>query len=133
MKPVFLDTVGMVAVWDRGDQWHIAAEKAYALLVAGQRDLVATTYVLAECGNTAARKTYRVDVADLRDTLESGNFLIVPTADDWTTAWEAYRRGDAAQAGIVDQLSFAVMRRLGITEAFTNDRHFAAAGFKLLF
>lgn len=30
-------------------------------------------------------------------------------------------------------VSFAVMRRLGITEAFTNDRHFQAAGFATLF
>jgi len=31
------------------------------------------------------------------------------------------------------RVSFAVMRRLGITEAFTNDRHFGAAGFTTLF
>lgn len=43
------------------------------------------------------------------------------------------RAGEAGQAGIVDQVSFLVMRRLGITEAFTNDRHFQAAGFVTLF
>jgi predicted nucleic acid-binding protein len=26
-----------------------------------------------------------------------------------------------------------VMRRLGITEAFTNDKHYQAAGFNVLF
>ena len=36
-------------------------------------------------------------------------------------------------AGIVDHISFAVMRRLGIADAFTNDRHFKAAGFNTLF
>jgi predicted nucleic acid-binding protein len=41
--------------------------------------------------------------------------------------------GSAGEAGIVDHLSFAIMRRLGITDAFTNDRHFAAAGFNILF
>jgi len=35
--------------------------------------------------------------------------------------------------GIVDCISFAVMRRLGLTEAFTNDQHFTAAGFTTLF
>ena len=39
----------------------------------------------------------------------------------------------ASQAGIVDQVSFIVMRRLGIIEAFTNDKHFEAAGFRVLF
>lgn len=59
--------------------------------------------------------------------------LIVPEDADWQAAWHAYERGDAAQAGIVDHVSFAVMRRRGITEAFTNDRHFPAAGFVNLF
>jgi predicted nucleic acid-binding protein len=30
-------------------------------------------------------------------------------------------------------ISFTIMRRLGITRAFTNDRHFRAAGFETLF
>jgi predicted nucleic acid-binding protein len=28
--PVFLDTVGLLALWDEDDQWHEAAETAYA-------------------------------------------------------------------------------------------------------
>jgi predicted nucleic acid-binding protein len=48
-------------------------------------------------------------------------------------AWASYHRGEADQAGIVDQISFRVMRRLGATEAFTNDQHFRAAGFAPLF
>jgi len=42
-------------------------------------------------------------------------------------------RAEAGDAGIVDCVSFTVMRRLGLTEAFTNDRHFQAAGFTTLF
>ena len=59
--------------------------------------------------------------------------LIVPTDDDWELAWAAYGRGEAGDAGIVDHVSFVIMRRLGITDAFTNDRHFQAAGFHSLF
>ncbi len=59
--------------------------------------------------------------------------LITPTADDWELAWSAYERGDADNAGIVDQISFQVMRRYGLTKAFTNDGHFRAAGFETLF
>jgi hypothetical protein len=32
-----------------------------------------------------------------------------------------------------ENVSFQVMRSLGITEAFTNDKHFQAAGFTVLF
>jgi len=39
----------------------------------------------------------------------------------------------AKSAGVVDHVTFLIMRRLGLTEAFTNDRHFETAGFILLF
>jgi len=69
----------------------------------------------------------------LRRTLTQEGLLIEPTAQEIEDAWAAYERGEAAEAGIVDHVSFIVMRRLGITDAFTNDRHFQAAGFTTLF
>jgi hypothetical protein len=40
---------------------------------------------------------------------------------------------EADSAGLVDHVSFTIMRRLGISKAFTNDGHFRAAGFETLF
>ena len=111
MKPVFLDTVGLLALWDRDDQWHEAASQAFARLTPVRAPVVTTTYVLAECGNAAARTPFRRDVSDLRERLESSGRVIVPTDEDWSLAWEGYRRGESGQAGLVDHLSFAVMRR----------------------
>lgn len=133
MSRVFLDTVGLVALWDTDDQWHAAADAAYQQIVANRKSSITTTFVLLECGNTAARRTFHSDVCALRKALDLRNELLVPTNDDWLQAWAAYERGEAAHAGIVDHVSFVVMRRLGIIEAFTNDRHFAAAGFVTLF
>jgi predicted nucleic acid-binding protein len=133
MTTVFLDTVGLIALWDTDDQWHTAADAAFHRIITQRRSVLTTAYILLECGNTAARRTFRNDVCALRQALELRKELVVPTDDDWRKAWAAYESGEAAQAGIVDHVSFAVMRRLGITEAFTNDRHFAAAGFEILF
>jgi len=133
MTAVFLDTVGIIAVWDTSDQWHAPAAAAYELLKQQGRQLLATTPVLLECGNAAARRPYRSRVKVLRQALLSEQLLIEPTPDDWAAAWDAFDRGEANQAGIVDHLSFAVMRRLEISEAFTNDQHFRAAGFTTLF
>jgi len=55
MNPGFLDTVGLIAVWDTADQWHAAAAPVFLQLVASGRPLVTTTLVLFECGNAAAR------------------------------------------------------------------------------
>src|SRR6266540_3698585 len=133
MNPVFLDTVGLIAAWDTTDQWHAAAEPVFLQLVASGRQLLTTTLVLYECGNAAARRPYRTTVDDLRIWLAGRNWLIEPTVNDLDTAWADYRAGHAGSAGIVDHISFAVMRRLGLTEAFPNDRHFQAAGFVTLF
>ena len=133
MTTVFLDTVGLLALWDTSDQWHAAAETAFAGIVRARSRLVTTTFVLLECGNAAARRPYRPAADRLRERMEQGGMLIAPTWDDWREAWTAYRRADAGAAGIVDYVSFAVMRRLGLAQAFTNDEHFRAAGFETLF
>ena len=133
MNPVFLDTVGLLAIWNVADQWHIAADQAFVSVLSRRQPVVTTTFVLLECGNAAARRPFRNHVCRLRNTLEQRNELIVPTEDDWRQAWEDYEQGKASQAGIVDQVSFQVMRRLGISAAFTNDKHFKAAGFTVLF
>jgi len=133
MNRVFLDTVGMIAVWDDTDQWHALAHAAYRTLLAQGRRLVTTSLVLCECGNAAARRPYRSDVNELRKFLTQEQLLVDPTPEEVEAAWAAYERGEAGEAGIVDHLSFRVMRRLGVTEAFTNDQHFQAAGFTTLF
>jgi uncharacterized protein len=133
LTPVFLDTVGLIALWDEDDQWHEGATSAFDRLIQQGRPLVVTTLVLYECGNAAARRPYRVDVDDLRERMKAQDRVIEPTEADVTAAWAAYRAGHGGEAGIVDHVSFAVMRRLGLVEAFTNDRHFAAAGFITLF
>jgi uncharacterized protein len=133
MNDVFLDTVGLLAVWSKQDQWHSAAEAVYHDLHQNARRLLTTPLVLWECGNAAARRPFRSRVNRLRQRLIQEGLMVEPTAKEVEDAWAAYDRGESAQAGIVDHVSFVVMRRLGITEAFTNDRHFQAAGFKALF
>lgn len=133
MNDVFLDTVGLIAVWDVADQWHTGADAAYRQLLAGRRRVLTTTLVLWECGNAAARRPYRQRVSALRRYLMDEGLLIEPTVGDIEQAWAAYDRSEAGQAGIVDHVSFVVMRRLGIIEAFTNDSHFRAFGFTVLF
>jgi len=133
MNAVFLDTVGLLATWDTTDQWQTAARPVFERMMAQRVPVVTTTFVLLECGNAAARRPFRSAVARFREQMEAGGRVIIPTDQDWRDAWEAYSGGDATSSGIVDQISFIVMRRIGITDVFSNDRHFKAAGFNTLF
>ena len=82
MTDVFLDTVGMIAVWDATDQWHVAAKEAYTRLLHEGRRLVTTSLVLLECGNASARRTYRTDVCELRSVLLQEGLLFEPLAEE---------------------------------------------------
>lgn len=130
---MFLDTVGVLALLDPRDQWHAAAEDAWMQVLAEDADSLTTSLVLVECANAAVRRPYRTAVVQLRDSLVVDDAVIAPTDAEWERAWRNYARGDAAGASVVDHLSFLVMRRFGVTRAFTNDRHFSAAGFEVLF
>ena len=131
--PVFLETVGLLALWDATDQWHNSATAAFDQIVSARRSVVTSSYVMLECANAAARRSYRSDVIDLRVELVAGGVLYEPTVAEIEAAWREYRRGTATAPGIVDLVSFEIVRRLQIQDAFTNDRHFKASGFQALF
>jgi predicted nucleic acid-binding protein len=133
VRAIFLDAVGLLAFWNADDQWHRKASEAFRLILANRWRIITTTFVMLECGNAASRSVIKPGVCDFRRGLELANSLVSPTELDWIQAWASYERGEAGNAGIVDQVSFAVMRRFGLTKAFTNDRHFKAAGFENLF
>jgi uncharacterized protein len=133
MNMVLLDTVAFLALWNVSDQWHARAATVFQELTATGTDFYTTTYILLECGNAASRKPFRKDLVEAREQFLADGKLIDPTPSDCVAAWSAYSSQAAGSAGIVDCVSFAVMRRLGIADAFTNDRHFKAAGFNTLF
>jgi uncharacterized protein len=132
-SPIFLDTVGLLALWDRSDQWHSAALKAFQAFSMERTNLYTSSFVLLECANAAARRPYRTAVAALNKEMSATGRVIAPTEEDCQEAWSAYEGGDIGGPGVVDLTSFQIMRRLGITRAFTNDRHFRTAGFQVLF
>lgn len=133
MNKVFLDTVGIIALIDDDDQWHLPASAAYAELRSSKQEVVTTSFVFLECGNAASRRPYRKHVAEMLQFMEQKNQIIYPTEADWHQAWRIYQRSHVGGPSIVDCISFEVMRRLGIREAFTNDRHFSDAGLVALF
>lgn len=133
MKPVFLDSVGLLAYWNRRDQWHAPAARAFADLRGERTALFSTSYVVAECANALSRFPSRANLAGLVENLQSTNGLVFPTDADWKEAWANYANGHAGSPGLVDHLSFVVMRRLRLRNVYTNDHHFRDAGFTTLF
>jgi hypothetical protein len=90
--------------------------------------------VLAEVGNGLARTGLRSDAAWLIRKLHSDprSTVVYAGQHELFEAVDLYAGRSDKTWGLVDCVSFVVMRRLGLTEAFTADRHFEQAGFVAL-
>src|SRR2546428_505305 len=92
MNDVFVDTVGLIAVWDIRDQWHAAAEAAYQELLEQGRRLVTTPLIFLECGNAGSRRPYRQRVNVIRQYFIQEGLLIDPTPQEIEDGWSAFDR-----------------------------------------
>lgn len=125
---IFLDTSLIYALADRRDEFHRVARTRFDLALQSGRPLVTHNYVLVESMALLQRRL------DLRTALEfSRNAAALEI--EWVGAGLHRQALAALSAGattsFVDQVSFAVMRRRGITEALAVDADFVAAGFGL--
>lgn len=132
-SPVFLDTVGLLALWDQSDQWHSLAAQAFQGFSKDRASLYTSSFVLLECANAAARRPYRGTVAALCREMKAAGRVFHPSEEDLEQAWSEYEHGAVGGPGVVDLISFRAMRHLKAERAFTNDRHFLEAGFQVLF
>ncbi|MGI9182371.1 MAG: type II toxin-antitoxin system VapC family toxin [Longimicrobiaceae bacterium] len=128
---IFVDTLFVIALINRRD-WYHGQAVALADSLAGH-PLLITDAVLLEVGNSLARG-YKKDAVQVIDHfLASPEVEIVHlTPQLFEQAFPLYRSHQDKEWGLVDCISFAVMREAGITEALTFDRHFVQAGFQVL-
>ena len=133
MPPIktFVDTLYVIALINERDQYH---ERAVELvtLYDGQ-PLLTTDAVLLEIGNALARGYRREGVEAIETLLLSDDVEIVHlTPELFDQAFQLYKTHQDKNWGLVDCVSFTVMRQAGITEALTFDQHFVQAGFQAL-
>jgi hypothetical protein len=120
---VFVDTSAWYALLDKSDANHQAAVKLKDSLV---HPMVTSNYIADET-ITLARTHLGYGVAvEIGQKLcdESIANLIHITPEDEKRAWEIFVSYHDKSFSFTDCTSFALMERLGITEAFAFDEHF---------
>lgn len=135
MNKFFVDTSGWVAVLVSSDYHHKNAVKIYLELLSTGYDIVTHEGILLEVGNALAGVKTWATVIDLLENISgSARIDLIPFTPSFLEAgWKLFSERMDKEWGIVDCLSFVVMKDLGINEALTADRHFLQAGFvKLL-
>jgi predicted nucleic acid-binding protein len=127
---VFIDTSFYVARLMPQDQAHAKAIKAV------KSDIIPITSSLIVSETIALLQAHGFLSAAIEFLREarSSPYVQVVHIDSvvQSEAWDLFVRYGGMGANPVDCSSFAVMRRMGITKAFTFDRHFRAAGFETL-
>jgi uncharacterized protein len=124
---VFVDTSALYAALDRDDPNHAAAIEALERL-AGVEDLVTHNYVHVEAEQLVRRRLGSSAAATLIDRLLPALTTIWVDESVHVSALAEIRSAGRG-ASLVDQVSFILMRRDGITKALTFDADFEAEGF----
>ncbi len=129
-ESVFVDTGYILALVNENDQHH-----AQALALSEHYDgqpVVVTDAVLLEIGNALSRIDRNAAVQIIQDLRESpGTTVVNLTPELFESAFTLYRRHADKQWGLVDCVTFVVMRRMGLATALAFDQHFVQAGFVL--
>lgn len=132
MKPVFVDTGAFVAIVDDDDRHHSEATKYLRALARKGVRLVTSTYVLDEALTMIRRHVGHRAAVEFGERANRAAFCQIVEVDASTreAAWEIFVRYEDQQFSFTDCTSFAIMRSMALTDAFTFDRaDFGAAGF----
>jgi uncharacterized protein len=133
-EPVFVDSWGWLGISNRRDPWYPQASRGYLRLRTQQTPLVTTNAVLYEVYENCRRRFGQAAPGEFLAVVEQAvaaeELTIVYTDRNMEQcAWGLYRKLADQDVSFTDCLSFAVMQQLGLTTAFTGDRHFTLLGF----
>jgi predicted nucleic acid-binding protein len=132
---VFADTFYWVALTHKHDARH---QDALTMLRSFQAtrivtsDAVLTEYLnfFAEWGEAFRRKAE----SNVRSVLAAPSVTVIAYSREvFLNAIELYAARPDKGYSLTDCISMLTMRREGITDVLTNDRHFEQEGFRLLF
>lgn len=135
MTPQFIDTSYLIAVEVADDQKHEAATRHWRdLLETRSSTLVTSSYVLVEVVTYLNNRRLHSKAVELGNNLLSSRSINLIHVDEELLyeGWNYFQKYKDKTYSLTDCVSFVLMKRLGIVEALTFDKHFVQAGFKRL-
>jgi predicted nucleic acid-binding protein len=128
---VFLDTAFIIALSMETDALHEEAMLLSEEIETQKIRLITTRAVMLEIGNALSRIVYRKTTVEILNSLElDDNVTVLPLTEElYQSALNLYSSRMDKEWGMIDCVSFIVMKQVYVTEALTSDRHFEQAGF----
>lgn len=132
-RDLFVDTSGWACLISDRDPQHASVSRIILHAIRTRR-LVTTNYIVAELVALLSTGRFSVDRQQLLvcvNAIKADPATEILHVDEVTDAeaWKLLEARADKEWSLVDASSFVVMRRFGMTEALTTDRHFEQAGF----
>jgi len=130
----FADTAFWIALASRRDEYHERAAAWSRYVVSAGGRVHTTEPVLWEWLNGMSHPAVRSVVANgYRQCHQDDTVHVVGVSDEIRKSSVALYESRSDKAwSLTDCMSFVVMKKWGIQEALTSDRHFEQAGFQIL-
>ncbi len=131
MKRTFVDTFFVVALVNKRDYFH---QKAVELSIEyDKRPVLTSDAVLLEISNSLARTHKKESIIVIEKFLSTTETEVIRLDESlFNKAFELYKIHADKTWGLVDCVSFVVMKEHNIKDALTCDKHFVQAGFRAL-
>ena len=126
------DTSALIALYLPSDKYHRAAAAAYLQesTSTGRRFVIGRPVLAESIDGLTKRVSKREAIEQLQFTEASAVMRVErDTEEDHARARELFLRYDDQSVDMTDALSFSLMERLRIREAFTFDDDFVVHGF----
>ncbi len=132
---VFIDSSAYYALADANDKNYRTAESLLQTLTAEKRRLYTTNFALAETYALLLSRLSRDDAVRIFDAYRrsAATTIIRVRQSDEDAGWKIIVQYADKEFSLVDAMSFVIMERIGVSEAFTFDDHFRQYGrFRML-
>jgi uncharacterized protein len=128
---IFIDTSYIIAIINERDQYHNQALNLANLYL--DHPIVVTDSIILEIANSLSRRYKTEAIQVIEEFLSSEDVEVVRlTIDTFEQAFNLYKTRQDKEWGLVDCISFTVMKDRNISRVLTFDQHFTQAGFQML-
>src|SRR5204863_3903536 len=127
----FLDANFVIALEISDDQHHHEAAHYWRTILETSFSLVTTSYVLDEIVTFLNSRRQHDKAAKVGNNLLNASHIQLIHVDEplFYEGWQYFEQHADKTFSLTDCVSFVLMKKLGIREALTFDRHFTQAGF----
>lgn len=133
-QTVFVDTSAWLALINDSDTDHAKAKIIRDKLLQSKKRFFITDYIIVEIANSLCKVRWRSKAVKLINSIRETEIIEVVEVDKeiYEEAWQMYAGRTDKEWSFTDCISFVVMNKYRIRDAFTNDHHFEQAGFEVL-